>query len=93
MMTQCLEEYITMTTDDSGVCLPAGLMSCGHHNNYMPRAVHRTMSILDDLRHWALLIDHTNFCTYKSLNLRRNSLMKMLLITNNKLPNVFLQMT
>jgi hypothetical protein len=49
MMTQCPEGYITMTDDDSGVSLPSGLMDCGHHNNGMPRALHRTRSIVGDI--------------------------------------------
>jgi hypothetical protein len=49
MMTQCTEGYISMTDDDSGVSLPSGLMDCRHHNNDMPRALHRTRSIVEDI--------------------------------------------
>ncbi len=50
MMTQCPEGYITMTADDRGVSLPSGLMKCGHHNDDMPRALHRTRSIIKDIK-------------------------------------------
>jgi hypothetical protein len=49
MMTQCAEGYITMTADDSGVSLPAGLMNCWHHSDDLPRALHRTRSILENI--------------------------------------------
>ncbi len=49
MMTQCPERYITMTADDIGVSLPSGLMDCRHHNNDMPRALHRTRSVIKDI--------------------------------------------
>ena len=49
MMTQCPEGYITMTADGSGVSLSSGLMVCRHHNDDMPRALHRTRSIIEDI--------------------------------------------
>jgi hypothetical protein len=49
MMTQCAEGYITMIDDDSGVSLPSGLMNYGHHNDDLPRALHRTRSIVAEI--------------------------------------------
>jgi hypothetical protein len=50
MMMQCSERYITMTTYDSGVSLPVGLMDCCQRSNDMPSwAVHRTWIISEDV--------------------------------------------
>jgi hypothetical protein len=82
MMTQCAEGYITMTADDSGAPLPAGLMSCWHHSDDMPTALCRTRSIIENIEASGSMNRPRKLLHLQVIESHKTCLMKMLLITH-----------